>query len=106
MKDTELYQVAKKAYSDVCQAYSDAYEQALSDSKGDTTLLEGLLEEFILHLYVYNDGRWVIDAPDYLQDHRDIVSAVPAFSYGNVDDLAQELECNADWELLEVNLDV
>jgi len=81
--DIIIATVADFAYEYVLAAHNDFVAE-----NGEDFDDEGL------YLYVYGNGTWIIDAPDYLQDHRNIVAHAAVCNYVNVDTLRYELEAS------------
>src|SRR2546423_15694840 len=99
VEDTELNkmlaQVAEEAYPYVIEAYQELLSEVRltrAEWEAEETGEEEVNEYNDLYLYVYETGLWVIDAPEYLQDHRNIVSCALVGPYVNVDTLRYELE--------------
>jgi hypothetical protein len=98
MVELSYVEIAQSALDAVNGAYADALQEVGLDIAGGP--FAEYEPETDMYLYVYADGSWVIDHPDYLQDHK-TVTQVPIGGYETAEDLAAELELWTDWDALE-----
>jgi hypothetical protein len=95
MIDTNtLYgEVAREAWQSVNDAAKE-YESANPDD-AESVGGEGP------YLYVFADGSWTIDYPDYIPTTNNCISNIPVSVFNGPAELADEIESNEDWDAIE-----
>lgn len=53
------------------------------------------------YLYVFADGSWTIDYPDYIQTTNGCISAVMVYHCNGPAELADAIEAEEDWDAIE-----
>lgn len=88
---TELYAtVARESWRDVVNAATEFNEADGDDDSSDAP-----------YLYVFADGRWTIDYPDYIQTTNGCISTVMVWRCNGPADLAEAIEAEEDWDAIE-----
>jgi hypothetical protein len=54
------------------------------------------------YLYVFADGSWTIDYPDYISTTNGCISAVMVYHVNGPAELADAIEAEEDWDAIEV----
>jgi hypothetical protein len=100
--------IASEAWKSVNDTYRDSLDEALnacecmdhpSHNRDDHELncpMVRVYEECDIYLYCYDNRNWVIENSQYLQDHRNIVAAIPLQLINGPAELAKQIEQNYD----------
>lgn len=97
MDTSELYQrVAREAWQQVNAVYRECQEE---DDRHKSA--QNFLNDSGLYLYVFANGSWTIDHPQYIPTTNGCISAVPLAQYNEPAELAEDIEANEDWDAIE-----
>ena len=80
--------------------------QAMNDAADDFNRIN-VSEESSMeapYLYVFADGSWTIDYPDYIQTTNGCISAVMVYHCNGPAELADDIEAEEDWDVIELEL--
>jgi hypothetical protein len=87
--DKLYHTVAKQAWQSVNDA-ADEFNAANGEDSAEAP-----------YLYVFADGSWTIDYPDYIQTTNGRVSAVMVYHCNGPAELADAIEAEEDWDAVE-----
>lgn len=90
MNTSKLYaKVARDAWQEMNSAYRE-FNAENPEFDGDPEL----------NLYVFADGSWTIDNPQYIPTTNGCISVVSIGLYNGPAELADEIESNEDWDAI------
>jgi hypothetical protein len=90
METEKLYRmVARESWREVSHAAKE-FNEANGDDCPDAP-----------YLYVFANGSWTIDYPDYIQTTNHCISAVMVYSCNGPGELAEAIEAEENWDAIE-----
>jgi hypothetical protein len=92
-------------YQEIAQeswrAVNEVYRECLAETEDGGGVGGHFVSDYDVYLYVFADGRWTIDGAQYIQSTNGCVSAVPISLFNGPAELAEEIEANEDWDVIE-----
>jgi|SRR5215469_10245238 len=101
MTDTEINAMYAKVAREAWQDVSRVYRECLAETEDGGGSGGHFVEDLEMYLYVFANGSWTIDNPQYIATTNGCVSAVPISTFNGPAELAEEIESNEDWDAID-----